>query len=598
MHETNRHSTFEFQLNEGQAPLLALIRLYQGHGWIDSLLAAATLAVAAIPEEFPVVFTFFLGIGVFRLAKRRALVRRAVSVENIGRITHICTDKTGTITEGRLTLSHLDPGESVSSPDLLEAALIASNPMAIDPLDFAIFRYARESFGEDRKIIASHRFPFTEDRKKETAIVRNSDGFVVFTKGAPETVLSSVSLSESEMHLIRDRVSHFAEMGHKVLACAKRKLGENDIDFHEPSSGFEFLGLLAFEDPARPEVGLAIASARSSGVKVIMITGDHPATAGAIARDVGLGNETPRVVSAEEKYELFVPSSLESNTSFLQSVDVVARCTPIQKLNIVKALKHQGHLVAVTGDGVNDVPALKAADVGIAMGERGSQSAKEVSSVILADDNFKTIVDAIQEGRQLFRNLRLAFEYLLLIHFPFVLSAAILPLFGYPILYLPIHIVWLELIIHPSAILGFQSPARVESDRLRPGFFTERDVFAIVLSGILVLVLLSWFYLSDINNGLGVDVARTRGLAVLSLWSASIVCVLTNLSDTLSKAVVFITITSTFLVIQFGTSLSQYFHVVPLDIRQWIEIVGLVSVAGLLTRYLKDWKESTGSILV
>ncbi|MGE3974959.1 MAG: cation-translocating P-type ATPase [Bdellovibrionales bacterium] len=563
--------------------LLAFIRLYQGHSWIDSVLAAATLAVAAIPEEFPVVFTFFLGVGIFRLAKRRALVRRAVSVENIGRVTHICTDKTGTITQGRLTLSHLDPSEPEGSRELIEAALTASNPANVDPIDLAILRYAKEAVGVDQKTIISHRFPFTEDRKKETVLIRNQDGFTAFSKGAPETVLGSVALGEQEKTLVLARVAHFAETGHKVLACAKRKLGENDAGQREPTEGFEFLGLLAFEDPARPEVFLAIASARSLGIKVIMITGDHPATARAIAKDVGLGEKAPHVISAEDEPERFELQYLETHPSFLQSTDVIARCTPIQKLRVVKALKHQGHLVAVTGDGVNDVPALKAADVGIAMGERGSQSAKEVSSIILADDNFKTIVGAIQEGRQLYQNLRSAFEYLILIHFPFVLSAALLPLLGHPILYLPIHIVWLELIIHPSAILAFQSPAQVENASPRTGFFSKKDILRILLSGILVVALITWLYLSDLNGGFEVEVARTRVLAALSMWSACIVVVLTKAKGISPKVIAVITVVATFLLIQQWTSIGSYLHVVPLERHQWFEITALLSVIMIMS---------------
>jgi Ca2+-transporting ATPase len=222
------------------------------------------------------------------------------------------------------------------------------------------------------------------------------------------------------------------------------------------------LGLLIFEDPPRKEVKEAIRYCRENAIKVIMITGDHTETARSIAKDVGIGGVDPKVISAEHQPDQFQESWLIDNPDFLEGLDVVSRCTPIQKFNIVKSLRINNRVIAVTGDGVNDVPALKAASIGIAMGIRGTKSAKEVASIILTDDNFSTIVHAIQEGKQLYLNLGNSFEYLFLIHIPFVLTAALVPLLGYPILYLPIHIIWFELIIHPTALFSFQQETIIE----------------------------------------------------------------------------------------------------------------------------------------
>ncbi|MEZ5598576.1 MAG: cation-transporting P-type ATPase [Pseudomonadales bacterium] len=427
---------------------LAYVRWQQGYGLVDALLSAVTLAIAALPEEFPVVFTFFLGVGVFRLARRQALVRRAVVVENIGRITTICSDKTGTITEGALKLVHYRASPAIDEQRLLHITAIAARRESGDPLDIAILEAAGKPPPER---FAS--FPFTEDRKRETGIVRDADGrLIIACKGAPETILAITSLDDGAKRQWLAAVDEFATTGHKVIACAWRELNESQWSGGEPDCGLDFAGLIACEDPVREGVEGAIRQCREAGIHVIMVTGDHPATARAVGSQVGLGGGAPVIVLADE-----VERRLSEDPDFLRSVDVIARAVPSQKLALVNALQTSGDIVAVTGDGVNDVPALQVADVGIAMGERGTQSAREVAAIVLLDDNFGSIVHAIEEGQTLFTNLKLSFQYLLMIHMPLVLSAAFVPLVGYPLLYLPIHIVWLESIIHPTALLVFQS---------------------------------------------------------------------------------------------------------------------------------------------
>lgn len=568
--------------------LLAGVRIYQGRGWLDALLSAATLAVAAIPEEFPVVFTFFLGVGVYRLAKKRALVRRAVSVENIGRVTYICTDKTGTITRGNLTLTHLDPVKGLTELDLLRAALTASNPSGADPVDQAIqeIAHARGLSAPPRL----HVFPFTEDRKCETAITQEESPHA-YVKGAPRTVLLKSSLSQGEREVWIKTTAKWAREGHKVLACARRALTPAEQkEKGEPEGGYEFCGLLAFEDPPRPEVAGAMSYCRKNRIGVLMITGDHPDTASAIAKEVGLGEKNPVVFSAEIEPEKLETEWLDRNPGFLRTLDVVARCTPIQKLRIVTALKKAGELVAVTGDGVNDVPALKAADIGIAMGERGTRSAKEVSSIILADDNFRTIINAIMEGRQLFKNLQLSFEYLLLVHIPLVLTAALIPLFGFPLLYLPVHIVWLELIIHPTALFAFQENAPSTSAHARDqkgdgkSFFSRADTIRVVLVGSGLTVALGFSFLSGLNENSDVNHARAKVLAILTLWSAGLVAYFTRLKTRASRVVAGATVLSSILLIQ-TPPLAQLFHLSPLHGPDWLTtLVVIAAFTGVLIR--------------
>lgn len=554
--------------------LLAGIRVYQGHGWLDALLSAATLAVAAIPEEFPVVFTFFLGVGIFRLAKKRALVRKAVSVENIGRVTQICTDKTGTITVGSLKLTHIDVYEGITEEIVLRSALVASSADA-DPVDIAIHEVAdQRNLGNPVRL---QTIPFTEDRKRETGVTAvSTERSLVCVKGAPELILTLSQLSSDERTAWRNRVSSWAKEGHKVIGCAQVEV-PSALSYQEPESGLKFLGLLAFEDPARPEVAEAMFYCHENGIRVLMITGDHPDTAAAIAKDAGLA-ESPQVVSAEESPEKFEEDWLTNSPDFLKNFNVVARCTPLQKLRIVTALKRAGELVAVTGDGVNDVPALKAADIGIAMGERGTRSAKEVSSIILGDDNFRTIVNAIREGRQLFKNLQMSFEYLLLIHIPLVLAAAVIPLADYPLVFLPVHIVWLELIIHPTALFSFQSPAK--SDQMYAGnkktFFSKVEIALISILGLSLAIGLGWSFLSGIGEGADPSHARAKAMALLTLWSAGVGVYLTRFRSSIANFLAVVTLLSSILLIQMSSSL-LFLKLSPLHLSDWLEISALVA---------------------
>ncbi len=552
--------------------IMAATRLIQGHGWVDALISAVTLATAALPEEFPVVFTFFLGVGVYRLARRQALVRRAVSVENIGRVSCICSDKTGTITEGRLHLTHLLPAADLEDKRLLFFASIASRGDSGDPLDAAILREADGDPARGLPVELLATFPFTEGRKRESTIVRDQDGtLIAVTKGATETVLEMCELAPGERGEWDRRMLEFAGEGHKVIACAWRPLDEAvwTKAAAELNHGYRLAGLLAFEDPVRESVAHAVDLCREGLIHTIMVTGDHPLTARAVAREIGLGGPEPVIVSGDE----IEARVARGEGATLRHVDVIARAAPAQKLALVRALQDAGEIVAVTGDGVNDVPALQAADVGIAMGERGTRSAREVASIVLLDDNFRTIVRAIGEGRQLFRNLQLSFFYLLMIHIPLVITAAFVPLAGYPLLYLPVHIVWLEMIIHPTALLVFQElPA---SERLAPGaaggparFFSRRDWVVIAAVGGLVTTFVVAGYLTSLSEGGRVEHGRAMALGVLTLTSAALTAALSGLRTWISRFVTGGTVALSVVLIQ-GPIVARLLHLEPLHLLDW-----------------------------
>ena len=570
---------------------LAWIRWQQGHGIVDALVSAVTLAVAAIPEEFPIVFTFFLGVGIFRLARRHALVRRAVVVENIGRVTCICSDKTGTLTEGQIHVGHCIPAGGVDTGKLLEIAALASRSDSGDALDRAILQASGPRPTEPERIAT---FPFTEDRRRESGIFRTSDATIlVATKGAPETILQLCVLSGADLDHWKDRIQQLAETGHKVIACACLEFTGDNWPDGEPDSGFSFAGLLACEDPVREGVTEAVHEARNAGIRVILITGDHAATAIAVAREVGIGGSLVHAIDGDE-----LEGTIASpDAAALRRVDVIARAMPAQKLALVRALQSQGEVVAVTGDGVNDVPALQAADIGIAMGERGTRSAREVGSIVLLDDNFRTIVSAIREGRQLFRNLRLSFAYLLMIHIPLVATATLIPLAGYPLLYLPIHIVWLELIIHPTALLVFQGlPAET---RLRPAgrrerkgvFFTMREWLLIGAVGIIITLLIVWGYVRSLGTGPDVEHARAMALVALVITSSTLTACLSGLRTRASWITTIAATASAIILVQVPL-LASAVHLESLHADDWIIATIFGLVPGLLTLFLR-WKEQS-----
>ena len=489
--------------------LLAGIRLWQGFGWTDAFLSAATLAVAAIPEEFPVVLTFFLGVGVYRLARRKALVRRAVAVENIGRTSAICSDKTGTITEGRLAFSDAVPATADGEAWLLTVAGLAARHDSGDPLDVAILtRVPSAQAGWCRLAL----FPFTEGRRRETvAWKRRGEPTLVVVKGAPETLLDLCAMEQEERDRWLEIVRMLSSQAKKVIGCGWLHTGEKVMS--EPDVGFSFAGLIAVTDPIRAGVQEAMTAARRAGIQVVMVTGDHLDTAAAIAEQAGLSERILPVSGDRLEADLADMTGVD-----LDRLTVIARATPAQKVLVVQALQRAGRIVAVTGDGVNDAPALRVADIGIAMGARGTRSAREVAQIILMDDNFSSIVAAIAEGRQLFQNLRMSFAFLLMIHIPLVATATIIPLLGYSLLYLPVHIVWLELLIHPAAILGFQKPAEGRFEMEKPvgrSFFISREWTTIFLTGIGISVAVLAVFFAFVNGGEPPERARTLGLLAL-----------------------------------------------------------------------------------
>src|SRR5512143_2530008 len=448
------------------------LSLARGEPWTRALLGAVSLAMAASPEEFPVVLTLFLSVGSWRLAARGMLVRRLASVETLGSTTVICTDKTGTLTHGRFeVIRHVGLGPGLTDHDLLTAAVLASEQHPTDAMELAIGAYA-EARGISPSALAARwalvrDYDFDAVGKHMSHVWHSLDAdatFLVAAKGAVEGVLAHCELEPEALRAVLEANAALAAQGLRVLAVAARRMDRLGAGREEDERALTVYGLLGFQDPLRPEVPGAVAECQRAGIQVKMITGDHALTAHAVAEAAGIMHEDDLIVTGDELGAL----GDADRAARIGRAAIFARISPEQKFRIVDGLKEGGAIVAMTGDGVNDAPALRRADIGIAMGQRGTDVARATADLVLLDDNFASIVHTVQEGRHIFQNIQRAFLYLIAFHIPIVVLAVLAPLSGIPLLLLPIHLVWLELIVHPVSALVFQADPATASVMTRP----------------------------------------------------------------------------------------------------------------------------------
>jgi len=440
--------------------------------WLEAVLAGIALGMALLPEEFPVVLTVFLTMGAWRLARAGVLTRQAMAIEALGAATILCVDKTGTLTENRMKLvgwwrpagEWLMPSTGAKNADeVLSLALLASPAIGKDPMEIAIDDAATLSV-EQGQWTLRHSFPLTPELLAMSNVWSRGIGqtLLVAAKGAPEAIAALCDLAPAERSAMEAAMQMMTARGGRVLGIAEAQVPDERLPGTQGELPFRFKGLVALADPLRPDVPAAIAECRAAGVRTVMMTGDHPGTARAIARDAGLDPGEP-VTGAE--IERLDDAALVAR---LRETSVCARIMPVQKLRIVEALKAAGEVVAMTGDGVNDAPALKAAHIGIAMGQRGTDVAREAAALVLLNDNFPAIVAAIRLGRREYANLRKAIAFIISVHMP-IAGLALLPLLtGTPILFGPIHIALFELIIDPVCTLVFESEASDEAAMTRP----------------------------------------------------------------------------------------------------------------------------------
>lgn len=506
---------------------VAAIYLLNAEGWLNSVLAAVTLAMAVIPEELPVVLTIFLSVGAWRLAQKHALIRRIPAVETLGACTVLCVDKTGTLTMNRMTVRkvYANSGfvdmKSEEGLKLLTLGILSSEKNAYDPMEKAFVRAAIDAGIDVEKVYENelvHEYSFDSELKIMGHVWDIEGEKLLAAKGSPETILSLCRIGEREKENITAAVREMADAGMRVLAFAKI----NGITEPYPDSlrevTMDFAGVIGLVDPPRPQVPEAIKVCKEAGVRVIMVTGDYGRTALAIGRDIGLAHSSKIITGAE--IDLMSDEELKSA---VKECDIFSRVMPLHKVRIVKALKENGDIVAMTGDGVNDAPALKLADIGIAMGKRGTVVAREAASMVLLNDDFTTIVDTIKDGRRIYDNIIKAIAYVIVIHIPIAASALIVPLLGLPLLLLPIHVVFMELLIDPTSSIVFEKQ-KPEKDIMRRGprppmepLVSKRLFVRIILQGtsIFLAVFLPYYFL--IRNGESAVYARSIAISTLIL---------------------------------------------------------------------------------
>ena len=514
--------------------------------WLNALLAGITLAMAILPNELPVVLVIFLALGAWRISKKRVLTRRVPAVETLGSASVLCVDKTGTLTKNQMEVrkiaasggvyeanDHGGPSLPEEFHQVIEYAMLACRPDPFDPIDRALKR-----FGERHLINTEHvhtdwnlvrEYPLSQSLLALSHVWQYSDRseFVIAAKGAPEAIADLCHMEPHTTEKLLVQVDALAEEGLRVLGVARSAFAAPPLPGQQHDFPFEFAGLVAVADPVRPGVWNAVDECHAAGIRVVMITGDYPATAMSVARAIGLRRAEVCLTGPE-----LARCSDRELSSRIDEINVFARMVPEQKLRLVQALKAKGAVTAMTGDGVNDAPALRAAAIGIAMGGRGTDVARESAGLVLLDDDFTSIVTAVRLGRRIFDNLKKAMAYLLAIHVP-IAGLSLLPvLLDWPLVLLPVHIAFLHLVIDPACSIVFEAEPPEAGVMQRPPrdlhtpLFGRRPVALSLLQGAGVLFIIAVIFAAAFYGGYGE--LKARAMAFTTLMAANVSLILTN----------------------------------------------------------------------
>ncbi len=564
--------------------------------FIEGILSGITLAMAMIPEEFPVILTIFLSMGAWRLAKKNSLVKKLPAVETLGAVSVLCVDKTGTITENKMEVSEVSfklnsiPNET-EKKEIAKIALMASIKDSFDSMEIAIANYSSNlNINLEDKIVYS--FPFTNETKMMGNVYQMDGKYILAVKGACESIIELCpSLSLNDKENIERLIKEYSLKGLRVLALAKEE--SNEIIDTLENRKMEFVGLISFIDPEREGIKENILKCYNAGIRVIMITGDNGYTAGAIAKKIGIKNYDNCITGSELNDMTDEELKLK-----LKATNIFSRVIPEHKMRIVKCLQELGEVVAMTGDGVNDAPALKKADIGIAMGKHGSDVAREAADLVLLDDNFNTIVNTIEDGRRIYDNIKKAIGYVFSIHIPIALASLIAPMLNITsefLFLLPLHVVLLELLIDPTcSIVLERQPAEPDIMKRKPRKITDplikKDLLIkCIIQGLILFAISfgSYYYYYQISD---VYTARSFGLTILFLGNLFLVNVnssnkdfaITSFKKLIKDKVMWITniLTIACLIIILYTPLNNILKLDPLTPIEFIAaiILSIISV--------------------
>lgn len=510
--------------------------------WTKGIISSLALAISMVPEEFPVVLTIFLAIGAWRISQKKVLTRRFPAIEMLGAATVICVDKTGTLTENRMAVqevfSILQPNDRRERAEILRIGALASELNTADPVDKAVMTETNFDALPGKLI---REYPLSSDcmviaKAYETDAAGH---LLIAVKGAPEEIMA---LSRREVVLEKDQLrsalKRMTDSGMRVIAVAKCEMNKRDLPDEKRRFRLKVLGLIGFADPIRATVPAAVAELAKAGIRVVMITGDYPGTARSIALRAGLSSPSQVVTG-----DVIQTMDQESLRSLVGDCNVFARVRPDQKLRLIEALKANNEVVAMTGDGVNDAPALKSAHIGIAMGARGSDVAREAASLVLADDDFPAIVEAVKLGRRIYDNLTKAVRYIFAVHVP-IAGLAVLPvLFNWPILLMPLHIVFFELIVDPACSLAFEAePEEPETMRRKPRsekarLFSHSTIVFGLFQGLGLFVLVLAAFVVAMRWGHTAADARAVAFATLVVGNVALIWANRSASETVFETV-------------------------------------------------------------
>ena len=550
---------------------------------VDSLLAGITIAMATIPEEIPVILTVFLAMGSWSLTKKNTLTKNMKAIETLGTVNVLCTDKTGTITENKMIVEEI----YTNSETFIKTLYQSCPQVAYDPMEIALKKYCQENEKINTGSITKE-YPFKAETKMMGQIWNNKE---LCVKGAYENVLPLCNLDKENYKQVKSKINEYSKEGYRVLAIAK-----NDNLKNIPNSLTEakltFEGLVALYDPPRKGVKESLEECYSAGIRVIMITGDNGETATSIAKKINLNNYDEVITGLE--LEAMSDDELFER---VKTTNIFARVYPNHKMRIVNALQRNNLIVAMTGDGVNDAPALKKANIGIAMGQRGTNVAKESADIILLDDNFNTIVKAIEKGRSIYKNIQTAISYVIAIHIPLALLSLFVPIFNLPTLLLPIHVMLLELLIDPTSSIIFQrikpSP-NIMSEKPRnidEPILNLKTTIKSISQGILIFIVtfITYLYLIKNNTNINLSITITYSILVLSIIliayqlksnNSTIKSFLEGLKDKISL-MVNTTILLGLLLLIYIPFLNKTANTHPLELKHWIYIILLTLIAVL-----------------
>ena len=521
------------------------LNYYHSKVVFDSLLKALTIAMSVIPEEIPVAFTTFMALGAWRLMKIGIITKQTKTVETLGSATVICTDKTGTITENKMSLSQLyvfdsntviDPNEKLNSEEeeLLSFAMWSSEPIPFDAMEIAIHEaYAKlESVDERPNYKLIHEYPLGGKPPMMTHVFEDSKGKrIIAAKGAPEALIEVSSLSDKEKNQALIAMEAMAKKGYRVLGIGSAVFPGTDFPKTQQELKFSFKGLVAFYDPPKANIQEVFETFYKAGIQIKIVTGDNAATTSTIARQIGF-KDADKVLNGDELMEM----NSETLKVKVMETTLFTRMFPEAKLKIIQALKANNQIVAMTGDGVNDGPALKSAHIGIAMGKKGTEIAKQAANLILIDDDFSKMTDAIAMGRRIYVNLKKAIQYIISIHIPIILIVFIPLAFGwlYPNIFTPVHIIFLEIIMGPTCSVIYENEpmeGNLMLQKPRPlttTFFNLKEITISIIQGLVITLGLLFVYNYCVDEGFTEKYTRTT--VFLTLIMSNILLTLENRS--------------------------------------------------------------------